>query len=277
MRMEEYNNKKDRIAALLLALLVFGLFLLFLFYFVIVTPTPPYPPSVYTEVAIDFEGGGGADGAQGDGNPEMTNPEKATTNVAPSEAEDIVTSATDDPIEPLVKPKKKPKKPKKQPKEVHVAKAEVQAPKASKELQDLSNLFVNALNQSSSGHGGSSDGTGKADKGDGHGKGGTGDGSGEGNGTGNGKGNGYSLKGRKLLKRPEVFDNSQEQGTVVVQIIVDETGKVIDAIPGYRGTSTQSAYLYTLARQAAKTARFSPSPDGKKEQKGTYTFVFRLN
>jgi protein TonB len=62
-----------------------------------------------------------------------------------------------------------------------------------------------------------------------------------------------------------------------VEIIVDENGKVIDAVPGQRGSTTTSAYLYTLARQAAKTAKFNASPEGAKEQKGTYTFVFRLD
>jgi len=84
------------------------------------------------------------------------------------------------------------------------------------------------------------------------------------------------LKNRKLLKRPELLDESQEEGIVVVEIVVNEDGKVVDAIPGQRGSTTTSAYLYTLARQAAKTAKFSPSPDGATEQHGTITIVFKL-
>ncbi len=63
---------------------------------------------------------------------------------------------------------------------------------------------------------------------------------------------------------------------IVAGNVLDEDGKVIDAIPGQRGSTTTSAYLYTLARQAAKTAKFSPSPDGAPEQHGTITIVFKL-
>jgi outer membrane biosynthesis protein TonB len=63
---------------------------------------------------------------------------------------------------------------------------------------------------------------------------------------------------------------------VVVEIIVDEKGNVIKATPGQRGSTTQSSKLYAKARGAAKEVKFSPSPDGTKEQRGTYTFVFTL-
>ena len=261
--MDDYRNNKDRLLAFFISIGLFCLLLLFLWRFMIVTPTPPYPPSIITEVAIDFEGGGGEEGAQGSGNPEMTNPTKAKTNDVEEPDEPILTSTVEEKTVDIKKPKKTPKKPikpKKHPKEAHEAKAEVKA------------LIKNGPPNDASG-----DGSGKSGSGNGAGGSGGGIGTGEGTGVGPGKGNGYALKGRKLLKRPELLDNSQEEGTVVVQIIVDENGKVIDAIPGVRGTTTNSAYLRALARQAAKTARFSPSPTGIKEQKGTYTFVFRLN
>ncbi len=277
--MDDYRNNKDRLLAFFISIGLFCLLLLFLWRFMIVTPTPPYPPSIITEVAIDFEGGGGEEGAQGSGNPEMTNPTKAKTNDVEEPDEPILTSTVEEKTVDIKKPKKTPKKPvkpKKHPKEAHEAKAEVKAPQASKELQDLSSIF-GAIIKNGPPNDASGDGSGKSGSGNGAGGSGGGIGTGEGTGVGPGKGNGYALKGRKLLKRPELLDNSQEEGTVVVQIIVDENGKVIDAIPGVRGTTTNSAYLRALARQAAKTARFSPSPTGIKEQKGTYTFVFRLN
>jgi TonB family protein len=84
------------------------------------------------------------------------------------------------------------------------------------------------------------------------------------------------LKGRKLIKKPNQPANSQEQGTVIVEIIVDETGKVIRAIPMLKGSSTVSSNLYTKASQAALSAKFDPSPEGIKEQRGTYRFDFVL-
>ena len=266
------SEKKDRLLALFITLLITGLLLLFLIFFMIQTPIPPYPPSVYTEVQIDFEGGGGADGAEGSGNPIASTTNKAAS-ISSSSPEDIATNSLDEPTIEVKKPKKKPKKhPVDTPKETA---SEQQDPQPSDELKALISSVHDKLSKSS-GSASNADGNGKATSGNGLGKGNS-QGSGEGNGVGPGKGNGYVLKGRKLLKRPELLDNSQEEGAVVVAITVDETGRVIEAIPGQRGSTTTSAYLFTLARQAAKTARFSPSTDGSKEQTGTYTFVFRLN
>jgi protein TonB len=79
-----------------------------------------------------------------------------------------------------------------------------------------------------------------------------------------------------LLQKPDRMTDSQEEGNVVVEIIVDETGKVIKATPGQRNSTTTSSNLYAKARQAALTVKFNPSPEGIKEQRGTYTFVFLL-
>jgi TonB family protein len=95
-------------------------------------------------------------------------------------------------------------------------------------------------------------------------------------GGGPGKGSGYSLKGRKMVKRPDAVYDSQEEGKVVVAIVVDQNGKVIKAEPGEPGSTTTSAILYTKARQAALTAKFNPSPDDVPQQRGTITFVFVL-
>ena len=106
---------------------------------------------------------------------------------------------------------------------------------------------------------------------------GDGPGTGIGDGTPGGPGGtGWDLKGRKLLKKPDRMTDSKEEGTVIVEIIVDENGNVKDAIAGKRGSTTTSAHLYALARQAAKQIKFNSSPDGTKEQHGTYTFVFTL-
>lgn len=264
------ESRRDKTISFTLSVLVFVLLFLFFIFFTFKTPIPPYPPSIVQLVDIDFEGGGGEDGAEGSGNPTLTSSVQSTYNTSGS-SEDIFSTTVEE-SELTVKENKKEKK---KEKKVEVKSQAQEAPQPSEELMALIANVKDKLKKSS-GNSNNSDGTGKANDGDGSGK-GHGDGTGEGNNFGPGKGNGYSLRGRKLLERPQLLDNSQEEGVVVVEIIVDENGKVIDAVPGQRGSTTTSAYLYTLARQAAKTAKFNASPDGIKEQKGTYTFVFRLD
>ena len=103
---------------------------------------------------------------------------------------------------------------------------------------------------------------------------GTGQGDGEGTGSGSGKGVSFSLSGRKMVRTPQINDRSQETGKVVVDITVDKDGNVVAAIPGGRGSTTTSAYLMKLAKDAAMKAKFNPSPEGADIQKGTISFVF---
>lgn len=97
--------------------------------------------------------------------------------------------------------------------------------------------------------------------------------------TGGGVGNGvtYSLSGRTLLSMPKIEDNSQEQGKVVVDIVVDKFGKVIKATPGGRGSTTTSPILYKKAVEAALKTKFNAKPELVSDQKGQMTFVFILN
>ncbi|MFM2207395.1 MAG: hypothetical protein RL213_1370 [Bacteroidota bacterium] len=119
--------------------------------------------------------------------------------------------------------------------------------------------------------------TGKGGEGGGQGTGsgsGTGDGEGPGTGTGKGGGVSFSLNGRKWMRTPVISDRSQETGKVVVDITVDQAGNVVSAIPGGRGSTTTSSYLFRLAKEAAMKAKFNASPEGADVQKGTITFIF---
>lgn len=90
---------------------------------------------------------------------------------------------------------------------------------------------------------------------------------------------GIELRGladRQLISKPERLTDATEEGIVIVRIVVDETGKVIRATPGQRGSTTVSAVLNAKARQAALALRFNESAEGISEQHGTYTFVFTL-
>ena len=94
---------------------------------------------------------------------------------------------------------------------------------------------------------------------------------------GNGNGVSFNLSGRSRKSTPTIKDNSQDEGTVVVEIIVDRYGKVVRATPGARGSNTTSAVLYKKAAEAALATKFNAKPDALEEQKGTMTFIFILN
>ena len=94
---------------------------------------------------------------------------------------------------------------------------------------------------------------------------------------GNGTGSSFNLSGRSRKFIPKIKDDSQDEGTVVVDIIVDKFGKVVRATAGARGSNTTSAILYKKAREAALNTKFNANPDAAEAQKGTMTFIFILN
>ena len=144
--------------------------------------------------------------------------------------------------------------------------------------QGRSNGDINSSGYS--GTGGSGGGTGGGNgTGNGTGTGvGSGSGTGGGSGSGNGKGvgSGYSLTGRKALSIPKPNYNCDEEGTVVVQITVDKTGRTIDAKPGYRGTTNTAACLASQAKSAALNSRWDARSNGEENQVGTITYNFNI-
>lgn len=245
------------------------LFLLFLF-IVFITPIPPFEIKEIPEVTLDLgmEGLGRADaGGSGQNDKDIaTSSEAAKASAVSNDAPSIVTDET----EKVVSVKNTPKI-----KEVsETVPVKVEEPKPSSELSKALAALKNKKKHVGKGEG--TDNTGGSGTGS---KQGVGDGDDTGHGNNNpgynGKG-GYDLKGRMLIKKPTPMTDSQEEGIVVVEILVDETGKVIKASPGQRGSTTTSSNLYAKARQAAFSAKFNSSAEGKQEQRGTYTFVFLL-
>jgi TonB family protein len=98
---------------------------------------------------------------------------------------------------------------------------------------------------------------------------------GEGSGLGD-KGISYELQGRGFQKLPEPKYDYQEDGRVVVEISVDRSGKVINAVPGIKGSTTLNADLLKVAKDAAMKASFEPKPDAPLFQKGKITYIFIL-
>jgi len=98
----------------------------------------------------------------------------------------------------------------------------------------------------------------------------------EGNG-GQGDGTGYDLGGRgaKRLHRPS--DDFSEEGTIVVDIWVNQDGKVVRAEVATKGTTLINSDMRKKAVQAALLSAFAPDADAPDEQHGTITYNFVIN
>jgi len=98
---------------------------------------------------------------------------------------------------------------------------------------------------------------------------------GDGSGLGN-QGISYDLAGRGFQSLPAPKYDYQGEGRVVVEVSVDRSGKVTQAIPGTKGSTTLDEYLLRVAKEAALKARFDPKTDAPVIQKGTITYNFIL-
>ena len=105
---------------------------------------------------------------------------------------------------------------------------------------------------------------------------GVGEGSGKGSGgEGGGSGISFSLAGRGKKSLPEPTATSSENGSIVVEIRVDQEGNVVFAKAGVRGTTLWDTNLWRRCEQAAKKSEFTAKPDAPELQKGTITYIFR--
>ncbi len=98
---------------------------------------------------------------------------------------------------------------------------------------------------------------------------------GDGSGLGD-KGISYDLQGRGFQKLPLPKYDYQGEGKVVVEVSVDRSGKVIQAVPGIKGSNTLDEYLLRVAKEAALGAQFDAKPDAPLVQKGSITYNFVL-
>ncbi len=91
--------------------------------------------------------------------------------------------------------------------------------------------------------------------------------------TGAGKvGGDLAGRGRPTFS-PKVTDNSQKQGTVVINVCVDPDGSVVSARFTQRGSTTSDATLKSLAEANAKRWKF---PKGSSRDCGTITYTFKV-
>ena len=94
-----------------------------------------------------------------------------------------------------------------------------------------------------------------------------------GSGTGTG---GYGLSGRTLAGRDKVQQECNQEGRVVVEIIVDRNGRVTKATPGVKGTTNPHQCLLEPARKTAFLHRWRPDSKAPAQQKGFVVVNFKL-
>lgn len=91
------------------------------------------------------------------------------------------------------------------------------------------------------------------------------------------RGDGFEagLDGGALVGKPRLEEKPTRSGTIRVEIVVDAAGKVVDARFNREGSTFSDQRHIELARKAAFTAMFTPSP-GKARRHGWINIRFQL-
>jgi outer membrane biosynthesis protein TonB len=87
----------------------------------------------------------------------------------------------------------------------------------------------------------------------------------------------YNLAGRNALSKPTPKPECNEEGDVVVKIEVDNTGKVIKATPGAKGSTVTAPCLMGPAKMAALRTKWNADPNAPSKQIGFITYRFSLS
>lgn len=270
------KTKYERKSFILSLLLFIGVFVLLFF-----VGLKYFDPPIENGIAVNF---GTMDTGAGEiqptepiaSEPEVVEelPEEVVEEI-PEEVEELVTQEVTE--AQVVKAEPKEKKEVK-PKEVKPKKPEVQKitePKPSKNTADALSSLINGPKSEGKKSEGQGDDAQGGDKGkiDGSMYSSIYHGSGQGNGLGDG--NSWGLKGRKLSKQSVVKQKCDEQGKVVVQIWVNQSGKVIKARQS-KGTDNSAPCLIEAAIKTAKTFSWLPDTNAPKIQVGFIVVNFKL-
>lgn len=94
-------------------------------------------------------------------------------------------------------------------------------------------------------------------------------------GSGSGTG-GYGLNGRSLVDKGKVQQECNQEGRVVVKIIVDRSGKVVSATPGVQGTTNNDPCLLEPAKATALLHRWNVDSEAPSQQVGFVVVNFKL-
>ncbi|MBF8984751.1 energy transducer TonB [Lentimicrobium sp. S6] len=284
------SEKKDRIRAIIGAIIFHTLLLIVLIFLGLSTPLP-LPEEEGVEVNLGFSD-------VGSGNQQRQLPieqPKAPTPVpvqetAAQEEEEIVDQISDEAPAIQEKPAEKPEKPKQEePKEIPEDKPEVVEEKVVEKPVDVPEKIEpepepEPVVDPRLMYTGKKSKTGDSSEGPEQEAGDKGKVTGDPNSSGydglGGQGNGisFNLGNRKAKSLPKPNYDSDDQGKVVVSIWVNKMGEVTRAEVMQKGTNVTDIKLRNMARQAALKAKFTPDVDAAEVQKGSITYNFiKLN
>jgi len=252
--MKKYFSDKNRRTAII-GTLLFHVVVILVLIFTGLTPPMPPRPEIGVEVNL-----GNSDVGMGEKQPdkpaeEIATPPPAPTNVTP--VEKVVTQEQVKTVKVNNKPKDVTKtEPKIEPKE---------------EPKKIDNRFVRSKNRKTTKGGSEGDDKKPGDKGKV---------GGDPNATNyvgtHGDGVSFNLVGRKGISLPKPSLDYVEEGTVVVKIWVNKSGRVINAEIQEKGTLTPNTQLRKLAIEAAYASLFDAKPDGPEKQVGTIEYIFQI-
>ncbi|WP_370477813.1 energy transducer TonB [Tamlana flava] len=97
-----------------------------------------------------------------------------------------------------------------------------------------------------------------------------------GQGTGSG-GVGYGLGGRGAPSRSIYKQDCNESGLVVVRIVVNQSGNVVEAIPGIKGTTNNAQCLLEPAKKIALSHKWPADSNAPARQIGFVSVNFQLS
>jgi len=198
--------------SVVLTIILHGIIALLLWFLNLSTPNPPF--------AEGLAGGGGGGSFVEFGTLDISDVAPAPAP-EPEPEEEIMTNDDEQTVS-IDQPEKTKDKPEKKEKVKEQPKVKVDLVEVPKVNQNA--LFKGGKRNNGGAQQGTGEGGGLGDgKGTGNGPGtGSGDGGGNGGGSGKGDGFGYDLTGRGIRSAAKVVDNSQETGTVVINIKVDK-------------------------------------------------------
>ena len=250
------HDKKDQRRGVITTFSVHALLLLLFAFFGISYQDPP------PEYGIPVNFGNSLDGSGDD----AAAPEGAEQPQAPTEAVSAETEATtQDVVEAPSVSSEKPKKPVEKPVEKPAEKP--QDPRLKSALDNFKKS------------GGSPTGTGS---GQGSTTGGGDQGASNGSKNSDGQGGsgiaGYNLSGRKPIATPAPMEGECEGEQIVIVVIrVNKDGRVIQATPGVKGSTTTSKNLLDRAQNAAMRTTWQVDPQGRELQMGSITYTFKCS